>query len=124
MAVRTTLTDVKNVIETSLIDGDITSLINQANLIVTRKVGGEGLTSELLKDIETWLTAHLIAITKERQPEKEKVGQIEALYHKNPDGIMEQTTYGQMVLFLDTSGKFQESEKKRTSFNAIKQINT
>lgn len=122
MSVRTTKTAVKYVIQTALEDDEIDALITQANLIVTRTVGDEGLAADLLKDMETWLTAHLIAIGKERQPLSEKVGDIWLTFEKiGASGFLEQTTFGQMVLFLDTTGNFQRSSLKRASIRAIKQ---
>ena len=122
MSVRTTKTAVRYVIQTALEDDEIDALIMQSNLIVTRIVGSEGLASDVLKDMETWLTAHLIAIGKERQPQSEKVGDIWITFQKqDTKGFLESTTYGQMVLFLDSTGLFQKSSLKRASITAIKQ---
>lgn len=122
MSVRTTKTLVRTVIQTALEDDEIDALIIQANGMVTRTIGTEGLADATLKDIETWLTAHLIAVGKERQTLSEKVGDIWIQYEKRGGkGFLEQTTYGQTVLFLDTSGKFQKTSLKRASITAIKQ---
>jgi hypothetical protein len=122
MSVRTTKTSVKAVIDTVLEDHEIDPLIEMANRIVTRTVGSEGLTDALLKDIETWLTAHLIAIGKERQPLSEKVGDIWLTFEKTGmKSFLESTRFGQMVLFMDTSGKFQTSSMKKGTIRAIKQ---
>lgn len=122
MSVRTTKTQVRYVIETALEDDEIDALISQSNSIVTRTIGDEGLAAAVLKDIETWLTAHLIAIGKERQPLSEKVGDIWLTFEKmGSKGFLEQTTFGQMVLFLDPTGKFQKSSLKRASIKAVKQ---
>ena len=123
MAVRTTIQLVKDIMPTALEDPEITAIITQANEMVTRTLSGEGMEAGLLKDIETWLTAHIIAIGKERQVASEKVGDIWLTYNKNPSGFFQSTTYGQMVLILDTSGKFQTSNKQKASIVAIKQIN-
>jgi hypothetical protein len=115
MAARTTKTQVRYVIETALEDDEIDALITQANSIVTRTLENEALGDSLLKDIETWLTAHLIAMGKERQP-------IRVTFEKNgAKTFLERTTYGQMVLFLDPTGLFQKSSMKRASIRAIKQ---
>lgn len=123
MAIRTTIDTVKVIIPTALEDDEIRDIILMANVIVTRQVGGEGLATALLKDLETWMTAHLIAIGKERQPMSEKVGDIWLTFQKNEPGFLQSTSYGQMVLFLDTSGKFQQASNKRIIIRAIKQIN-
>jgi hypothetical protein len=122
MSVRTTKTQVRYVIQTGLEDDEIDALISHANSIVTRVVGSESLGAAVLKDLETWLTAHLIAIGKERQPLSEKVGDIWLSFEKmGGKGFLEMTTYGRMVLFLDPTGNFQRSSLKRASIRAVKQ---
>lgn len=122
MSVRTTKTAVRYVIQTALADDAIDALIKQANLMVTRVVGNEGLAEDLLKDLETWLTAHLIAVGKERQPISEKVGDIWLTFEKTGmKGYLSSTSYGQTVLFLDTTGNFQKRSLKQASITAIKQ---
>jgi hypothetical protein len=121
---RTTKTAVRSVIETALEDPELDALITMANRIVTRTVGEESLASDLLRDLETWLTAHLIAIGKERQPVSEKVGDIWVQFDKTGmKSFLESTRFGQMVLFMDTTGNFQASSMKRASIKAIKQNN-
>lgn len=120
---RTDVDQVNHIMETSLTDNQIRPIIEQANRIVTSKIGGEGLTDELLKDIETWMTAHLIALGKERQPLEERVGDIWLKFNENPAGFFNATTYGQTCLMLDTSGKLQAASMKKISFTAIQQIN-
>jgi len=123
MAVRTTADKVKEVIQTALGDLEINALIAHANRIVTTKLGGEGLTTALLTDIETWLTAHLIAVGKERAPEGEKIGDIWLTYPKySTKEFLRTTSYGQYVLLLDTSGKMQEATKQQASIVVIKQV--
>lgn len=118
---RTTIDTVKEILVTSLGDSNITAYINQANRIVTRVLGGEGLSSSLLTDIETWLTAHLITISKERQANDKWVGDARVRYQGSFGEGLQTTTYGQMVLDMDTSGKMQESTMKRASLKAIQQ---
>ena len=122
MSARTTKTAVRYVIETALEDDEVDALITQANAIVTRVVGNEGLAADLLRDLETWITAHLIAIGKERQPLVEKVGDVWLQFEKTGTGnFLDSTSYGRMVQFLDTTGNFQKSSLKRASIKAIKQ---
>lgn len=122
MASRTNNTEVKIIIPTALTDAEIDSLIIMANRMVNNTLDGEGLSAALTKDIETWMTAHLIAIGKERQVETEKIGDIWVSYTENPSGFLQSTTFGQMVLSLDPTGNFQKTTMKKVSFNAIKQI--
>ena len=124
MAVRTTADNVNEVIQTALTDTQIEALIAHANRIVTARLGGEGLTTAVLTDIETWLTAHLIAIGKERAPVGEKIDDVWLTYLKySTTEFLSSTSYGQYVLLLDTSGKMQVAQKQQASITAIKQIN-
>ena len=120
MAVRTTATAVKAIIETTQLDATITTyFIPPANRMVTQ-VLGTSLSSAILTDIETWLTAHLLAISVERQATKMKIDDTEETYGKTALGL-NNTTYGQMVLALDTTGEMANMGKAKTpiSFKAI-----
>lgn len=121
---RTTADNVNEVIQSALEDADITALIEHANRIVTARLSGEGLTTTVLTDIETWLTAHLIATGKERAPVSEKIDDTWLTYLQySTKEFLLSTSYGQMVLLFDTSGKMQEASKQQASITAIKQIN-
>ena len=122
MSTRTNITEVRAVMDTALEDEELKPIIEMANRIVTLKLSASTLTAAELKDIETYLTAHLIATGKERQPEEEKVGDVDLRFQKKPQEFLKSTTYGQTVLFLDTSGLMQQSTKMRASITAIKQI--
>ena len=118
---RTDIQSVKDVMDVTLTDAEIKPFIIQANAIITSRLSGEGLPDTLLKDIETWFAAHLISITKQRQTHEEKVGDIWVRYQMNPAGFLNQSTYGQTVLFLDTSGRMQEATKQKAWIKATKQ---
>lgn len=118
---RTTQVDVRAVISTGLEDSEIQSLIALANRQITATLSAAGLTDALLKDIETWLAAHFIAIGKERQTEEERVDDIWVLHQGIFGEGLRGTTYGQMVLMLDTSGLFDTATKRKVSFHAIPQ---
>lgn len=120
---RTNVTTVRIIINSALGDTDINSVIEQANRIVTRQLGDTDLVAAVLTDIETWLTAHIIAITKERQMQIEKVGDVVLEYNANPGQFLESTTYGQMALMLDSSGTLGRSMLRKARIRAIKQIN-
>lgn len=125
MAIRTSISEVKQIISTSLVDGDITAMIDFANRwlnVINWKVT---LTEAELKDIETWLTAHFISVSKEKATVKEKVGEASVEYVNEFAMNLASTLYGQTALLLDTSGtlsslskgKMQASIRAVTSFN-------
>ena len=118
MAVRVTATEVRVIITTSLLDAAIDAYIAVANPMVTNTVTC-GLSAAILKEIERWLTAHLIAITKERTAIVEKLGDAQITYAGTFGEGMSSTPYGQMVLQLDTCGSFANVGKKAISIKAI-----
>lgn len=119
---RTTASEVKKISDTALSDTQIGQIIEIANRLVTDVVGSEGLSSSALKDIETFLTAHLIAIGKERQPYEERIDEVWVKYSSGQikEGLRS-TTYGQHVLFLDSTGNFQKRDMKKASIRAVRQ---
>ena len=121
MANRTTAARVKALMVTSLSDDEIEEIIPVANRMVTSVVGGSDLTSAVMADIETWLTAHFIAIGKERQTVEERVLDIWVVHQGTFGAGLRSTTFGQMVLMLDTSGLFDTATKRKVSFAAIPQ---
>jgi len=116
---RTTEAEVNEIMDMSLTDPQILPFINLANRMVTSVLGGSGLSDELLEDIERYLSAHLIATTKARMGEKEQIGEATVVYIGKFGMGFQSTPYGQMVLLLDTTGKFAVSGKKAINIKAI-----
>ena len=120
MANRVTVAEVKEIIETSMTDGDITAFTTAANLTVTDLLGDSiVLSSDQLKEIERWLTAHLIASTRERMALTEGAGGAEITYTGEWGSGLSSTPYGQMVMMLDTTGGLKSLDKKRASILAV-----
>ena len=107
---------------TALTDIQIDVFIGIANRMVTERLGSEGLSADLLKDIESFLTAHLIAIGKERQAIDERIDNIQASYQGVFGEGLKSTTYGQMVLTLDTTGLFAKAGKTAATIRSIYQV--
>lgn len=106
MANRVTATEVKQIIDTSLSDTVIEAYIAAANPVVTEVLGSDTtITDALRKEIERWLTAHLIASTQERQAKEEGAGGAYIKYQGITGKGLESTLYGQQVLALDSTGK-------------------
>jgi uncharacterized protein (DUF1697 family) len=118
MAVRTNAADVKAIIATSLTESEVDVYIAEANALVNAILGEEGLTDALLTTIEKWVSAHLIAMTKSRQPQYKKIGDGAESYPKLGMN-MQTTTYGQTALAFDTSGKLANTGKKRIKIEAV-----
>ena len=123
MATRVSADEVKEILDTTLTDSAIEAFIGAANLTVTKILGDEDLTDDELKEIERWLTAHLIACTRERQIMKEAVGQASVTYAGVTKTGLDATLYGQQVKLLDTTGLLAQQEsdlgKRQASIYAV-----
>lgn len=120
MANRTTNVDVLTIMNSSLTGTQVDGFITIANRMVTDNLAGESsFGDDELAEIEKWLTAHLISITKERQVRAETVGDVRVEFTgKFGDGL-KMTTYGQMVLVLDSSGILASMGKQKASTYAV-----
>lgn len=107
MGYRSSVADVRAIIDTALEDRDIMSFLSTANALVDEVVTNEGYSDVLLQKIETWLAAHFVAIRDPRIA-REKVGEATVEYHGKTDMGLRHTPYGQQVLMLDHHGKFAE----------------
>lgn len=101
---RTTAAEVKEIIKTSLTEAEVTPYVTSANVLVTQALGSSGLGTAVLQEIERWVAAHMIAVTKTRQATDEKAGTASVKYSGQYGANLSSTSYGQMALTLDTTG--------------------
>jgi hypothetical protein len=114
MSVRTTATEVKELIETSLSDTIIERFIVSANRIVSKILGNDTtLDEDDLSDIECWLSAHFVASTRELQAKSEGADGASISYQGQTAMGLDATLYGQQVKILDTTGKLAASLGKQ-----------
>ena len=105
---RTTAEEVKKILDqaASITDTNAEAFIDDANNLVTEILGDDAsLTTALKTTIEKWLAAHMIASTVEPMIAKGKGGPAEVTYTGKWGKGLESTSYGQMVMTLDTTGK-------------------
>jgi len=120
MANRTTATEVKQIINTDLSDAIVESFITDANAVVTDLIGSSTELSDAQKaSIEKYFTAHLIAMTREQQPQAEKAKDAGITYQGKTGMGLDATFYGQIVRQLDTTGTFAKAGKAAISINVI-----
>jgi hypothetical protein len=119
---KTTAANVRSIMDTGLEDSEINKIIEMADRLIDTNLAEAGLTDAVLADISTYLTAHLIAIGKERQVIGEKVQDIWLTFPgpEKKEGLRS-TTFGQMVIFLDSSGTMLEASKLKARMRAIPQ---
>lgn len=104
---RTTVTEVRALITTSLTDAGVTAYITAANNFVTAHLDGL-LDDDLLAEIERWVAAHMIAGTQERMAKKEEAGTAKVEYLGEAKMGLYATFYGQTAVSLDSSGTLKQ----------------
>ena len=121
MAIRTTAAEVKQILdECTLSDTIVDVFIGAASRLVDAVYSTDTtMSDDQLEDIETWLTAHMIASTLHRQTSQEEVDGASVKYTGYWSKDLESTSYGQMVKILDTSGKMANTGKKEAKMTAI-----
>ena len=116
---RTSADEVKAIITTSLTDDQVDVFIDVASQLVTDNVTC-GLGEAALREIERWLAAHLIAMTRSRMAKTEKIGEASITYNGVFGSGLDSTPYGQTVKMLDTCGSLANLGKKTIFIKAIK----
>ena len=122
MAVRVTSAEVLQIMDnckmsTTVIDG----LIISANAFINKVFEYDtDMTETILKEIERWLTAHMIACTDiHRVASKERLGDAEVSYTGEWGKMLDSTPYGQMVKTLDVTGLLARAGKRAATMFAV-----
>ena len=107
---RVIYSDVTSIIDTDLCREDVETMIDVASVMVADRLSSSGLSENILKEIERYLTAHLIQI---REPEVSsvRIGPMATTYNSSDTSGkgFSSTRYGQMAIMLDTSGTLSEA---------------
>lgn len=111
--------DVKQIIETDLNDDIIQTYLDSACTLIDTYIGTL-LPDPLLKEIEKWLAAHFLAVSRERQPEQASAGSTSIKYQGATGLGLDATMYGQQVKLLDTTGKLSALGGTRAFIKAVK----
>ena len=123
MALRITPAEVRiimrDVDEITFPDATVTAYIIGANALINENLTGEGLSAAILIEIERWLSAHLIAISRVRTSVKEKAGTAEIAYTDKYGMGLGLSEYGQTVKALDSTGILSSLGGKSASVFAI-----
>ena len=110
---RVTESEVLAIMDSELAESVVAAYIISANTFTTNIVGDTTLPDDVLKEIERWLTAHMIASSKDKETKEEGAGGAYLKYAGFWGVGLQGTKYGQMVLSLDTSGKFAALDLKK-----------
>lgn len=106
-------------------DVDASPAIDAANLFVNEEI--PSTVSDARKvQIELWLAAHFLDITKRSPLAAETVGESSERYHNIYHAGLRSTRFGQQAILLDTSGvladiaaKAEDLDRKSAQFQVI-----
>ncbi len=119
---RTTAAEVKEIMDTDLSEAQIDPYVDSAHVFVEAALSGKNLSEFTLKEIERWMTAHMIALTRERTAQSEEAGGAKIVYAGEWGKDLDATSYGQMAKMLDTTGTLtaMNQGKKPAFLRAVK----
>lgn len=102
-------------------DGLIEGYIESADNFLQEAYSGVAVTDRLYDEVSRWLTAHMIASTRERVSVKEGAGGAEIQYADIFEKGLNSTQYGQTAVALDTTGRLNELSggKQNIYFKAV-----
>ncbi len=121
---RVTATEVKQIMDNCTVDDTIVEVfIISANGVVTEAMGSSNAGDTLLKEVERWFTAHMLASTLCRTTIEEKLGEAAVKYTGLFRENLSSTPYGQMVIQLDFTGNMANIGKKKANIYAITSFN-
>ena len=118
---RTSAEEVKQIMDNCTVSSTIIDeFITAANLTVTEILSNDTtLSTSQKREIERWLTAHMLAVTICKTATTEKLGDASVTYTGKFGQGLASSPYGQMVLVIDTTGKMSNIGKRGASIHAI-----
>lgn len=100
---RTTIQNVKLILDTALTDAAVDAFIASASRLMDTLFDDED--EDLLEELETWLTAHLIVSTREPMAESVSAAGVSVKTASVKTGTgLSSTAYGRQAMMLDTTG--------------------
>lgn len=110
--------------DTELTSVTVLPFITSANVFVTSSLSSAGLSDDVLKEIERWLSAHMATVSKDRVSKEEGAGGAYIKWAGKWEDELASTQFGQMVLMLDTSNTLRNLKdgKKQASINVVEGV--
>jgi hypothetical protein len=117
---RVTATEVKAIMNgCTATDSTVGTFILASNKLITEVFEDSELGADMLKELERYLTAHIISSTYERMTSEEKLGDASVKYTGKWGDKLSSTSYGQMVMLLDTEGLLARLGKMSATITAV-----
>lgn len=124
---RTNAAEVREIMDDEFVatDAKINAFILSASTFLDEVFSANPISVALAKELERWLSAHLITASINRQAKKEGAGGASIEYIGEFGKGLEQTAYGQMVISMDVTGMIAtynyQQGKQSASIGAIKE---
>jgi hypothetical protein len=120
---RVSAIEVKEIMDNcTVIDAVVDTFIDASTALIDKIYADTIVTDALLKEIERWLTAHMLASTLARTTSDEKLGDASVKYTGQWGKKLESTPYGQMVLVLDPTGLMANTGKMSATITAVNEF--
>ena len=120
---RVSAIEVKEIMDNcTVIDAVVDTFIDASTALIDKIYADTLITDTLLKEIERWLTAHMLASTLARTTSDEKLGDASVKYTGQWGKKLESTPYGQMVLILDPTGLMANAGKMAATITAVNEF--
>jgi len=120
---RVSAVEVKEIMDNcTVIDAVVDTFIDASTALIDKIYADTLITDTLLKEIERWLTAHMLASTLARTTSEEKLGDASVKYTGQWGKKLESTPYGQMVLILDPTGLMANAGKMAATITAVNEF--
>jgi len=120
---RVSAIEVKEIMDNcTVIDAVVDTFIDASTALIDKIYADTLITDTLLKEIERWLTAHMLASTLARTTSEEKLGDASVKYTGQWGKKLESTPYGQMVLILDPTGLMANAGKMAATITAVNEF--
>lgn len=103
---------VRDIISTSLTDGQVNAMINTAHLVVEQHLGTKSLAPDLLEQIELWLSAHFVCMRDPRKKQA-KIDELSVTFQGEVGLGLQGSMYGQQAIALDPTGSLASTTLKR-----------
>jgi hypothetical protein len=120
MSTRTSGDLVKAIFDTDYTAAQLAPFVRTANIVVNTHLTGKGLSSDVLKEVETYLAAHFATLDDPRV-KTEKIGNEYSATYQGETGMgFSSSHYGQMALMLDSSNSLASLGKKRARIRVLR----
>jgi len=114
---------IRGIIQTELTDDQLQPYIDTADVLLTEAYMGLSVSTALRFEVQAWVAAHYIAVTRQRVSTKEEAGTAKIEYAGQYGTGLDSTPWGQTAMALDATGRLKamNTGKGNIKIIAVKQ---